>query len=100
MPNAWVSFVKEFSDKKKMKYNDAMKSAECKEAYQKQKPKSMDETSKEMVKTPKMKMPKKVQTETIQSPLKSFEPPPDTIVEAKVRRPRMKKVKEVLDKLM
>ena len=45
-------------------------------------------------------MPKKVQTETIQSPLKSFEPPPDTIVEAMVRKPRMKKVKEVLDKLM
>lgn len=96
MPNAWVSFVKEYSEKKKMKYNDAMKSAECKEEYQKQKPKSMEETSKVMVKMPKMKMSK----QTIQEPLKPLEPPKDTIMEAKVRKPRIKKMKEPMDKLM
>ena len=39
MPNAWITHVKEFSDKKKMKYNDALKSQECKDAYQNSKPK-------------------------------------------------------------
>ena len=39
MPNAWITHVKEFSDKKKMKYTDALKSQECKDAYQSKKPK-------------------------------------------------------------
>ena len=43
MANSWINFVKEFSVKKSMKYTDALKSTECKEAYNKQKPKSMEE---------------------------------------------------------
>lgn len=76
MSNSWISFVKEYSDKKKIKYTDAMKSSECKDAYQKQKPKN--ETPNKKVKMPMMSSP----------------------VEAKVRKPRMKKIKETLDKLM
>jgi len=39
MPNAWITHVKEFADKKKMKYTDALKSQECKDAYKSKKPK-------------------------------------------------------------
>jgi len=57
MPNTWVSFVKEFASKKKMKYNEALKSADCKAEYQSNKPKSSDDMKREMnniiEKTPK-----------------------------------------------
>jgi hypothetical protein len=33
MPNAWVSYVKDFAAKNGMKYNEALKSAECKAGY-------------------------------------------------------------------
>ena len=60
MANNWISFVKEFSTKKNMKYMDALKSPECKEAYNKQKPKS-NNTDKEMMKPKKEKSkPKKI----------------------------------------
>ena len=33
MVNSWVLHVKAYAEKKKMKYNDALKSAECKAEY-------------------------------------------------------------------
>ncbi len=33
MANAWIEHVKSYCQKKGMKYNDALKSAECKAAY-------------------------------------------------------------------
>ena len=51
MPNAWITHVKEFSDKKKMKYTDALKSQECKDAYKSGKQKK--ETNDITVKIPK-----------------------------------------------
>ena len=42
MANSWVSHLKEYANKKKMKYNDALKSAECKAEYKKNKPKCFD----------------------------------------------------------
>ena len=57
MPNTWVSFVKEFADKKKIKYNDAMKSSECKDAYQKTKV-SLDMTKDVIKMSAKTKKPK------------------------------------------
>ena len=33
----WVNHVKQFSEKHKMKYNEAMKNKQCKDEYQKKK---------------------------------------------------------------
>jgi len=86
MPNAWITHVKEFSDKKKMKYTDALKSQECKDAYKEKKPKSMDEMKQDMqkviVKTPRVK---KMKTE----------PEPLEIV----KNPRVKTMKTQLEPL-
>ena len=53
MPNAWITHVKEFADKKKMKYTDALKSQECKDAYKSKKPKK--ETNDITLKIPRKK---------------------------------------------
>lgn len=59
MANSWINHVKEFSSRKKMKYTDALKSADCKAEYQEKKPKSSDEMKQEMnkviVKAPRKK---------------------------------------------
>ena len=98
MPNTWVSFVKEFASKKKMKYNEALKSADCKAEYQKNKPKSSDDMKREMNevidKTPMKipKMPKKqMKMEIVETPLKM---PEMNNVEVKVRKPRIKKMRK------
>lgn len=87
MANSWVSHVKEYANKKKMKYNDALKSAECKAEYQKNKPKSSDETKQEMNKVI-MKTPKKSKM-IIEEPMDVKLDMVDTTV--KVRKPRVKK---------
>lgn len=53
MPNAWITHVKEFADEKKMKYTDALKSQECKDAYKSKKPKK--ETNDVTLKIPRKK---------------------------------------------
>jgi hypothetical protein len=88
MANSWIEHVRDFANKKKMKYNDALKSADCKAEYQKNKSKSMDESqmdmNKNIVKVPKNK---KVMME---------EPVVETIEPVKaMRKPRIKKMKEV-----
>jgi len=80
MPNTWISFVKEFADKKKLKYTDALKSQECKDAYKKDKPKSSDdmkqEINKVIVKTPKIpKIPKTPKTPKSQMKMDMIKPP-------------------------
>ena len=91
MPNAWITHVKEFSDKKKMKYTDALKSQECKDAYKENKPKSMDEMKQEknkvIVKTPRVKNMK-----TQLEPLEMKANISTTIEPKKSRQPRTKKV--------
>ena len=54
----WIKFVKSWSEKKKVKYNDALKSEECKQAYQKQKPKKQEADMK-----PKMRKTKSSKTD-------------------------------------
>jgi len=87
MANSWVSHVKAYADKKKMKYNDALKSAECKAEYQKNKPKSSDETKQEMNKVI-LKTPKKSKM-ILEEPMDVKLDMVDTTV--KVRKPRVKK---------
>jgi len=53
MPSAWISHVKDFSDKKKIKYTDALKSQECRESYHSNKPKSMSEITVKVARMPK-----------------------------------------------
>jgi hypothetical protein len=87
MPNAWITHVKEFSDKKKMKYNDALKSQECKDAYQSSKPKK--ETKDIGVKMPKMKKSDKLSMDTpmaVMPPTEMMMPP------MKMKRVKSKKV--------
>jgi hypothetical protein len=87
MANNWINFVKEFSAKKSMKYTDALKSAECKEAYNKQKPKSMDDmknSTKIMIKA------KKTIVDMDEKVMKPFEIPVEPVV--KVKKPRAKKM--------
>ena len=50
----WVNHVKAFSEKHKMKYNEAMKSKQCKDEYHKKKGKQPE--MKDMV--PKIRKPK------------------------------------------
>ena len=102
MPNTWVSFVKEFANKKKMKYNEALKSADCKAEYHSKKPKSSEDMKREMnnvidktpVKIPKI--PKTPKTPKSQMKMDMIEPPlkmPEmNNVEVKVRKPRVKKM--------
>ena len=87
MANNWINFVKEFSAKKNMKYTDALKSAECKEAYNKQKPKSMEEmknSTKIMIKA------KKTKVDMDEKVMKPFEVPAEADV--KVKKARAKKM--------
>lgn len=87
MPNAWITHVKEFADKKKMKYNDALKSQECKDAYQSSKPKK--ETKDIGVKMPKMKKSDKLSMDTpmaVMPPTEMMMPP------MKMKRVKSKKV--------
>lgn len=88
MPNTWVSFVKEFASKKKMKYNEALKSADCKAEYQSNKPKSSEDMKREMnnvidktpVKIPKIsKTPKTPKTPKSQMKMDMIEPPSKSV---------------------
>ena len=88
MANSWILHVLDFSNKKKMKYSDALKSADCRAEYQKNKSKSMDESQMDMNKIiTKVPKNKKVMME---------EPVVEPIEPVKVmRKPRVKKMKEV-----
>ncbi len=88
MANSWILHVLDFANKKKMKYNDALKSADCKAEYQKNKSKSMDESQMDMNKIiAKVPKNKKVMME---------EPVVEPIEPVKMmRKPRVKKMKEV-----
>jgi len=87
MPNAWILHVKEFADKKKMKYNDALKSQECKDAYKSSKPKK--ETNDVTVKMPKMKKSDKL---TMDTPMAVMPPPTEIMMPPmKMKRVRSKK---------
>ncbi len=87
MPNAWITHVKEFADKKKMKYNDALKSQECKDAYQSSKPKK--ETKDIGVKMPKMKKSDKL---TMDTPMAVMPPTEMMMPPMKMKRVKSKKV--------
>ena len=72
--SAWIQHVREFSKKKEMKYTEALKNAECKELYHKNKQpvdkKKIDELTRPKVsndtpKTPRMKKEKKEVNQTI-----------------------------------
>lgn len=94
MTNAWVQHVREFADKKKMKYTDAMKSAECKAEYQKNKPKSSNDMKEDMNKVI-MKAPKKTSKKKMEATpeLKAVEMPIMANVEVKAKTPRIRKSK-------
>lgn len=88
MPNAWITHVKEFADKKKMKYNDALKSQECKDAYKNSKPKK--ETNDITVKMPKMKKSDKL---TMDTPMAVMPPSTEMMMPPmKMKRVKSKKV--------
>ena len=84
MANSWISFVKDFADKKKMKYTEAMKSQECKDAYKSEKPKSNDDMKKEM-----NNMVVKVQRK--KKTVESIEPSIEMIEPIKIKKVRAKK---------
>jgi len=92
MANTWITHVKAYAEKKKMKYTDAMKSVECKSEYDKIKPKSNDEKKQEMNKNI-MKNPKKVKNKTI---IEDIEIPKLDMVDTtvKIRNPRISKPKD------
>ena len=86
---SWVEHVREYSNSKKMKYGDAMKSPECKELYHKNKMKSGD-VEKVMI---------KIKPNKDDKPLKAFVPPENVSTEEpkiKTRKPRTKKVIETI----
>ena len=89
MANTWITHVKAYAEKKKMKYTDAMKSEECKSEYDKNKPKFNDEKKEEMNKII-MKNPKKVKNKTI---IEEIEIPKLDMVDTtvKIRKPRISK---------
>ncbi len=53
MSNSWIMFVKAYSAKNKMKYNEALKDSGLKSAYQKSKKGNDQKSSKEPKKTKK-----------------------------------------------
>lgn len=94
MPNAWITHVRDFADKKKMKYTEALMSAECKAEYQKNKPKTNDE-----MKMPKpMRKPKQVST-TTDTPLKAPVMAAMPNAEMTLKPPRVRKLKQPKEKL-
>lgn len=65
--SGWIEHVKDYAKQKEMKYTEALKSAECKELYHKNKQpvdkKKIDEMTRP--KTPRMKKEKKEVNQTI-----------------------------------
>ncbi len=49
----WVEHVKKYAADKNMKYNEAMKSQECKDLYHKNKTKTIDDVEKVIIKSAK-----------------------------------------------
>ena len=90
MPNNWISHVKSFADKKKIKYTDALKSQECKEEYQKNKPKSSDDMKQAIMKAPKVSKASKVKLQMPELPKAD-----SNNVEVKIKAPRMRKSKVI-----
>ena len=82
MANNWVSHVKEYAEKKKIKYTDAMKSQECKDLYQKNKPKTADDM--------KIKTPRKVKADKKEIVETTTETPVD-VIQVKTRKAKVKK---------
>ena len=111
MPNIWVSFVKEFADKKKIRYTDALKSQECQDAYKKDKPKFSEDMKvetnhvidKNPVKIPNI--PKTPKTPKSQMKMDMIEPPskpveiPISKTEIKSMINRVSKLKPKKDQL-
>lgn len=90
MANAWILHVRDFADKKKMKYTEAMKSQECKDAYKKGKPQSNDDMKKEM---PKKQMSRRTKAQKVNvevEQMKAFEPPMEVMNEIKIKKTRTK----------
>ena len=94
MPNNWISHVKSFADKKKIKYTDALKSQECKEEYQKNKPKSSDDMKQDMnkviMKAPKVSKASKAKFQMPELPKADM-----NNVEVKIKAPRVRKSKVI-----
>ena len=90
MPNNWISHVKSFADKKKIKYTEALMSAECKEEYRKNKPKSSDDMNKVIMKAPKVSKASKVKLQMPELPKADT-----NNVEVKIKSPRMRKSKVI-----
>jgi len=94
MPNNWISHVKSFADKKKIKYTDAFKSQECKEEYQKNKPKSSDDMKQDMNKVI-MKAPKVSKASKVKLQMPELPKADTNNVEVKIKAPRMRKSKVI-----
>jgi len=95
MPNAWISHVKDFADKKKMKYTDALKSQECKDAYKSSKPKK--ETSDITVKVARKKTPKQEMDKSIIEPMKVIKPPMEMMPPVPIKMKRVKTKKAMME---
>jgi len=113
MANNWVNHVKEFSEKKKIKYTDAMKSAECKAEYEKNKPKHIEEYVKTLkIRTPmksaeckaeyeknkpktpddmKIRTPRKVKADKKEIPVETPVEIPVDVIQVKTRKAKVKK---------
>lgn len=82
MPSAWVEHVKEYASKKNMKYNEAMKSQECKDMYHKTKEPVDNNKINEMTR-PKVKIDMKTVKEVKKEPVVNVETKMETEVKKK-----------------
>ena len=96
MANSWISHVRAFAEKKKMKYTDAMKSAECKAEYQNNKPKSSEDMKMEMNKVI-IKQPRKTKAKMDAIALPPMEMKPD-VLEVKSKQKPVKNVRIKVEK--
>jgi len=81
---------------KKNKYTEALMSAECKEEYRKNKPKSSDDMKKDMNKVI-MKAPKASKTPKVKLEMPALPKADMNNLEVKIKAPRMRKSKVIKD---
>lgn len=93
MANSWITHVREFAIRKKMKYTDALKSADCKAEYQENKPKSNDDIKKDINKVI-IKKPKTNKEVVMLKPVELTKEMKSTIIpdisEMKIKKPRVR----------
>ena len=95
----WVSFVKEYANRKGISYKDALKDSECKETYHKQKgeQKEVDKGNKEFNKKQSTKHLLNFGEETIEIPREmALNNNPVETLNPKNNTPRRRKIKGVI----